>query len=411
MKKKNVVLLLGRGTEGCGVTKFTLEQNRWLTENGYTTTIYSLSDKTWTRKDAHDNTCIELVKFKDDVVCDKVIEACNKADYVLVNSLPSKGHPPEAIKNFARLLKSLKVPMVLVQLDHMSASIARNECLNEAIDAAKVLFSLSPTNDFGEYVIDYKGVGQLSSFFGDDEVEIFDFQPGCYFDTIRDKYWKDIKEQDSKRHCLPCRTTSWKGYNQMFSFHENYLRAHACLTMLEGIERSPAYLGFKEIGPFEGHIQKDDSPLTVDLSTKYGAELQVFGPYVQADMLERMSKTAFGYQQTIFKQRYLARALEYTHCEVVAVGALPVFREDFGRRCHHRISGLPLTECKDTGTVWLSETHEDMVTAFLLIKKLEKDLKMRDEWRHMAYEFYKGHQDANFTFAEMIATAEAKIAS
>jgi len=412
MRSKKVAIILGRGTEGCGVTKFTLEQNRWLIEHGYDTTIFSVADKAWTRKNAHDNSAIELVKFKDNAAVDTVIHACNTCDYVIINSLPSKGHPVECIANFKRLIEAISVPVMLVQLDHMSASIRRNECMDEVIDKAGVIFSLSPDNDFGQYVKEYKEVGELSSFFGEDEIEIFDYQVGLYFDTIRDQYWKDdISIQDAKHHKWIGRTTSWKGYDKLFQFHDCYLKGNGCLTTFEGIERSPAYLGFRQLGEFDGHIGKDDDIATDDLSNAYGKPVQVFGPYVHAEMLDRMSRCGFGYQLTVFKPRFQRRALEYTHMEIVCAGVVPVFRELYGKQCHHRVSGDPLIECKDNGTVWLAEDIVEMSKAFELIKKLEADDGMRDEWRHMAYEFYKEHQDAENVFAEMFATAEAKIAS
>ena len=30
-----VAIIMGRGIEGCGVTKFTVEQTKWLKKNGY----------------------------------------------------------------------------------------------------------------------------------------------------------------------------------------------------------------------------------------------------------------------------------------------------------------------------------------------------------------------------------------
>jgi hypothetical protein len=43
-----------------------------------------------------------------------------------------------------------------------------------------------------------------------------------------------------------------------------------------------------------------------------------------------------------------------------------------------------------------------MKPAFDVLDKLSKDKGMRNEWREMAYEFYKSHQDSQYTFAEMM---------
>jgi hypothetical protein len=58
-----------------------------------------------------------------------------------------------------------------------------------------------------------------------------------------------------------------------------------------------------------------------------------------------------------------------------------------------------LIESVNTGTVWLDDNN--MQPALDLIKKLEKDDVMRDEYRNMAYEFYKYHQDSEYIYSDM----------
>jgi len=401
MSSKRVGILLGRGVEGCGVTKFALEQNKWLKKHGMETVIFATIDKSWTRKNAHEFEDVQLVKISKPEDADLVISELNTCDYVICNSLPSKGHPAETIEAFARIIEAIDVPFILVQHDHKAQSILRNRCLGEVIDKADLIFVHSVTNDFAKYVKAHQGSGALDVFFGDEYCDITGFQPGLFFDEVRDRFWKPIKEQDAFHHKWIGRTTSWKGYNKIFPFHEGYLRPYGCLTSLEGIERSPAFIAFKELGEFTSHVAENSPIDSVDLSEAYGEPLQVFGPYVHDEMLERMSRCAFGYQLSVMQQPYLERSIEYTHCEIVCAGVVPVFREAFGQRCHHRVTGDPLVECPDSGTIWLSDEVDRMSVAFDLIQMLEQDPMMRDDWRHKAYEFYKEHQDAEHTFAEM----------
>lgn len=392
-----VAIIMGRGIEGCGVTKFTVEQTKWMAQNGYDFVVYSSKDKSWTRKNAHDVSNVVQLKFAKPEEINKMIEGCNNADVVIINSLPSVGHSDACIAQFKRALEEITTPIVLIQHDHSSLSIKRNAAIEEAVKKAKILFGHSPTNDFAKYVSTITEGGGLAGFFDQDESKtILNFQPGMDFDAVREKYWLDIRQTRPLEHKWIGRTTSWKGYVQMFKFHNEFLRPNGYLTTFEGIEKSPAYLGFRELSEFNGMIDKDIA--TVTLETDQPA--YVFGPYVNEQMLYRMAATGFGYQLSVLDERFIQRSIEYTHCELAAVGVVPVFRKTYGERCTHRKFGDKLINCKDTGTIWLDDN--DMQPAFDLVNKLSKDCGMRNEYREIAFEFYKQHQDSQYAFAEMM---------
>ena len=48
-----IVHILGRGIEGCGVTRFTLELKDWALSQGWNYTVYAPTDKKWTRASSH----------------------------------------------------------------------------------------------------------------------------------------------------------------------------------------------------------------------------------------------------------------------------------------------------------------------------------------------------------------------
>jgi len=103
---------------------------------------------------------------------------------------------------------------------------------------------------------------------------------------------------------------------------------------------------------------------------------------------------------SILKPKYIERSIEYTHQEVVAAGAIPVFRKEYGDVCIHRVTGDPLSESKNNYTLWLGEGNQDQVIE--QVKKLTADAALRDEWREGAFEFYKQHQDAEYTFTDLM---------
>jgi len=392
-----VAIIMGRGIEGCGVTKFTVEQTKYLAKNGYDFTVYSSKDKTWTRKNAHDVSNVIQLKFAVPSETQVMIDGCNQSDVVIINSLPSIGHSDECINEFKRFLNEVKKPIVLVQHDHSSLSIKRNAAIDESIRKASVLFGHSSNNDFARHVNSVTDGGALADFFSDNESKtILNFQPGMDFDSVRAKYWLDIDQTKPNEHKWIGRTTSWKGYVQMFKFHNEYLRPNGYITTFEGIEKSPAYMDFKKLSEFHPMISQNINTVTLEKDQP----AYVFGPYVNEQMLYRMAATGFGYQLSLLDERFIERSIEYTHCELAAVGVVPVFRKAYGERCTHRKFGDKLINCKDTGTIWLDDN--DMQPALDLVNKLAKDNVMRNEYREMAFEFYKQHQDSQHTFEEMM---------
>jgi hypothetical protein len=393
-----IAIVLGRGIEGCGVTKFTVEQTKWLAKNSYDFVVYASKDKSWTRKNAHDVSNVVQLKFAKPEEMDKMIEGCNQSDLVIINSLPSVGHSEACIEQYQRFLKEVKPRVVLIQHDHSALSIKRNAAIEESVKRADVLFGHSTTNDFAKYVQRVTGSGGLASFMDDEPggKTIFSFQPGIDFDDVRFKLWKSIDQTDPIMHKWIGRTVAWKGYKQMFAFHNEYLRPNGYITTFEGIEKSPAYLEFRDLTDFHRHIAEDIA--TINLQPNQPA--YVFGPYVNAELLERMSKCGFGYQLSVLEPRFIERSIEYTHCELACAGVVPVFRKAYGDRCTHRHYGKKLSECDNSGTVWLDD--DNMGPAFELLNKLAKDPVMRDEYRETAFEFYKLHQDSQYTFPEMM---------
>lgn len=401
---KNVSIIMARGIEGCGVTKYTVELVQWLKNHMYNTKIYASKDKNFARKYSHNLGDVDLFKFSDYDLTTKMIEECNQSDLIIINSLPGKtngrglGASDECIDNWIRALKSFTKPVVLIQHDHTIYSIKRNAALEEAIDAADIIFVHSRMNDFSDVVGQHTSTGVLSFFEDTNEKKVLNFQPGYDFDELRRKYWKDISEQDVKHHKWIGRTTSWKGYGLMFDWHNQYLAPAGYVTSFEGIEKSPAFLAFKELSDFHNEIKSN--PDDFDPSTRYGDKASVFGYYKNVDLLERMSKVGFGYQLSILREKYIESSIEYTHCEVAGIGIIPVFRKEYGEYCIHRVTGDPLIESKNNSTIWLNK--DNMEETINIVNKLTNDPIMRNDWREAAFEFYRQHQDSEFVFKDLM---------
>jgi hypothetical protein len=407
---KNVVTLLGRGVEGCGVTKFTVEMGKYLKKRGINNPVVALKDKTWSRKDSHQVEHLVQFKFAKDDQFKHAMDIIDQADVVIVNSLPSlqvkktaKAHDVKAVENFMRCIEECKAPLIMIQHDHNRLSLRRNAGTNELINKARVLFAHSKTGDFAKQVSEATGTDGLAALLNETK-EIKTFQPAFDFDDHSQRYWKLIEEQDPKLCRWIGRTTFWKGFVPMFDFHNNYLRRGGFCTVLEGIEKSPAFLDFKTKSVFHNLIGQD--PDQTPLKKYYGDDAVVFSVFNNHAMLKRMAKTGFGFQLSLLDPKFIDRSIEYTHCEIPAVGAVPVFRKEFGDACTHRVTGNRLTADPNSGTIWLPTNAAEMNTAFETVLRLSKDSVERDEWRHKALEYYKSHQDLDGVFDDMFKDIE-----
>lgn len=376
-----VAILLGRGIEGCGVTKYTIELSKYFKKNSIKYKIFCSDDKKYTRKDSHNSNEFELFKLKSDI--DHIYEKINKFDFVIINSLPPKNFNDKQLKNWIKILKNIKIKKILIQHDHAIQSIKRNGALDQSILLSDKIFVHSKHNPFSNYV---RNISSIS---------IEEFMPGLYFDEVKKKYWKSINEQDHF-HCKWIgRTTSWKGYDLILPFYKNYLN-NSFKTSLEGLEKSPAFISIKK-----DFIEKyPDFFVINDINNIEDNRCNICGPYIQNELLDRLSRCAFGYQLSILKPSFISKSIEYTHSEVVCSGAIPIFRSEYGERCIHRYYDKPLIECADSGTIWMNENN--FQKTYNKMKYLAENPEERDELRKKAYNFYKLHINADDVFDDLI---------
>lgn len=408
-----IVLLMGRGVEGCGVTKFTIELSNYLESVGETVRVVALKDKVWSRKDSHDLRNLENFKFAKDEEYNKAFEICNNAKMIIVNSLPSKvtkkgatATDEAAVVNFLKLLEEVKSPIVMIQHDHNKLSLRRNAGTGVLVRKAVAIFAHSTTGHFADQVNEMAGTSGLSSFLS--ESKIIPFQPALNFNELANMYWQPIDKQDPLLCRWVGRTTFWKGFVPMFDFHNNYLKDAGFASVMEGIEKSPAYLDFKTKSPYVDMLQ-NKKPNTIDMKDYRGKDCVVFSIYNNDAMLQRMARSGFGFQLSLLAPHFVEKSIEYTHCEIPAVGVVPVFRKEFGDVCTHRITGNVLTADADSGTIWLPTDKTQMGSAFETLQRLSKDSVERDEWRHKAFEYYRSHQDSYYVFSDLFEKIKTAI--
>jgi len=382
-----IVILLGRGIEGCGVTKHTVELQNWLKKNNHSVVTYANKLKKYSRANAHTHTLIEL-KFSDESASNAILDMCNDADYVVVNSFPAIKSKDKDIAAFNDIIARIQSRIIIIQHDHNIISIRRNACMLETVAKAHAIFTHATTNAFVEHIRN-AGFNQ----------PVQSFQPGFDFESARRQYWKPVEQQRVNIHRWIGRSSPWKGIYAFFNFHNQFLRKQGGISIMEGMEKSLYYkdLVLSPKWDFEDYTHEKYTHADIPFATD--KRVYMCGIYNNTEMLERMSTSGFGYQLTTMKPRFIEHSIEYTHCEIVATGVLPVFRKSFGDYCIHRKTGLPLTQCANTGTVWLDDTRMDVAAD--TIQRLQQDAGLRAEWREAAYEFYTSHQGTGNEFARL----------
>ena len=119
--------------------------------------------------------------------------------------------------------------------------------------------------------------------------------------------------------------------------------------------------------------------------------------------MERLSLSGFGSDLYHLEAHMYGNNIENCHAEIVASGAIPIFHKHFCDNVIHKVQGDPITKCKNTGTIALDQTNYDETREIML--KLVNDPKMRDDWREMAFDFWKQHSDSKDVISEIIQLA------
>lgn len=396
-----IAIVLGRGTEGCGVTQCAVQM-----QNVTGADIYSAVDKKWPRAKGIQFPVTEFKMGKD---WEKYANKINEYDLCVIYSVPSVTHPEDCQENFVKFLKAIKVRKAFINVDHKAASIARNANLKQVCESVDIMMTHSLQNDFCKFLTK-----------NNIKVPVVKMGLGFDYDSHRAKYWKPIEQQNSGLTRWIGRTTGWKGPELMLDFHESKLMDYGFTTVLEGLEASISYTSIlyrdkelkdrrKVMNYFRPEKQYNEEKFTNDLHGKeqlhVGAYL--YPPYVNVEAMERMSKSAFGSDLYHLKAETYGNNIENCHAEIVASGAIPIFHKHFCDNVIHKVQKKPISECINTGTIALDYNNFD--EAAKIMTKLKNDNVMRDEWREMAFQFWKEHSDAKETIDEILQLAFANI--
>jgi hypothetical protein len=396
-----VAIVLGRGTEGCGVTQCAIQMQKVTGAD-----ILSAKDKKWGRAKGLDLTQEE---FMIGTEWQKYAQKINENyDLCIIYSIPSKSHPQDCQDNFIPFLQAISIRKAFINVDHKAASIARNANLKEVCENVDVIMTHSLENDFSKFMLKNKIKTPLTKM-----------GLGFDYDGHRSKYWRPIEEQQHNMIRWIGRTAMWKGPSLMIDFHQDALMNSGFITVLEGLEASiqyplVLYRDNKEENPtdrrlvenyFRPEKQYNEVKFTPDL---YGKEVEgkgayLYPQYINSEAMERMARSAFGSDLYHLKAETYGNNIENCHAECVASGTVPLFHKHFCDNVIHKVQGKPVSQCKDSGTIGVDYTNFDECRD--IMTKLKNDPAMRDDWREMAFEFWKQHSDGDEVVKEIIELA------
>lgn len=380
-----VAIMLGRGVEGAGVTKFAIEFNN----NYKNSVVFATIDKKWPRRKLQPINSIDFECANDSQLNTIIDEINNNFDVLLIFSVPSTKHPQKCIDNFVELVKRVKCKKSVIQLDHNMMSISRNARLAEITNNCDVALSYTLNTDFCEWCRRRNVTTPIK-----------EMNVGFNFDEHRKLFWRPIEEQKSNLIRWIGRLAGWKGPDLMIDYHNTSLRQLGFISILEGLEASIGYrfVVFKDkdddstrrpaINKF-----RPDSSIGENSEFVHGEEtdgnVYLYPQFVWKDCMERMAKSAFGAELYHLKRPEMyGTHIEYCMCEIIACGAVPIFHADFGRNVHHRVTGNPVIE-DSSGTIFLDENNFESVTERLV--RLCDDVIFRNSYRERAFEYWKAH--------------------
>ena len=396
-----IAIVLGRGTEGCGVTQCAIQMQKVTGAD-----ILSAKDKKWGRAKGLD---IRQEEFIMGAEWKHYAQKINENyDLCIIYSIPSKSHPQDCQDNFVSFLKAINIRKAFINVDHKAASIARNANLKEVCENVDVIMTHSLENDFSKFMQKNKIQTPLTKM-----------GLGFDYDGHRAEHWRPIEFQQHNVVRWIGRTAMWKGPNLMIDFHQDALMENGFITVLEGLEASIQYPLVlyrdnaaekpqdrrKVVNYFRPEKEYNEVKFTPDLYGKeeVGNGAYLYPQYINSEAMFRMSLSAFGSDLYHLKAETYGNNIENCHAECVASGTVPLFHKHFCDNVIHKVQGDPVSQCKNSGTIGVDYTNFNECRDLMI--KLKNDPSMRDDWREMAFEFWKQHSDAGPVVNEIVDLA------
>jgi len=378
-------IILGRGIEGCGVTRYALEEQKWYHNNGIQCDIYAGSDKKWGRKDAQENNIIE---FGNDEIKSLAKKLDKEYDIVYYQSLPAKKGHSEEYQNlfYDYLVCDVQRPIKLShQNDHKAQSLSRNSKIWETMAQMDASFTHSLTSPFAQKMKEFNP-----------KVPLIKMGLGFDFNSLRN-YWKPAQTQ-KKRISYFGRFAGFKDPQRIIDMHE-HLYAADIIGEMRGIERSIGSLDLfysdlsDRVNSYRNNIYevKKDEQVIQDSSRVW-----IYGPYQRLEGIEELSTSMFGADFYNLEAHAYGDNMEFAMCEIIGSGSIPVFDSHWAQNCKH--NGVNFSEIKDFAVY---SDRNDLKDTVNQMEELANDHHKRNARRERCFEIAKLHCDNEIVYSKM----------
>lgn len=414
---KKFLVVLGRGLEGCGVTKIAIEFTNYVNSlgNGYEAKILANNDKKWGRDACHKHNAV-YYSFMDDL--DSIKHEIDAYDVIFAMSVPAKKFEEASKDNFCKALEyahSIGKKVVLAQWDHKIQSISRNMYADEKyfslFENVDLMLNHSYTNDFALKYIKKNGIQLKKLVCRDNTINnLF----GIDFEALK-PFWKPFSEKTSKTIKFIGRSAGWKGPWKFRDLHASHFQKAGYISTIEGIELSIGVLPelYKEVKP--NRIPRDDVKLalskadTVAIANgtyvfERNMPAYILPPYNHDEAMERLSKCQFAIELIMMDDNLSKDIVENAMMEMVAVGCIPIFRKRWGEV--FTVNGKPLASHSlgECGTIFLDEEHPE--DAMKVMDVLSSNGAAYEKCRQIAYSFYKSIFDNSVIYKKVLEIIE-----
>lgn len=390
-----VAIILGRGVEGCGVSRYALQMKKWYDENGHTAMIFAGDDKKWGRPlDKEDQ--IKITTVPTDGLKEFQERLDKEFDVVFYQSLPAvKGFSKEYQESyFEHIIKGVTVPIkIAFQNDHKAQSLARNYRLYDTMREMDGVFTHSFTSIFGNKMRELVP-----------ETKIMKMGVGFDFDELK-SFIKPFNEME-RRLTFFSRFATFKDPARMFKLLP-YMKEAGIVSEMLGVERSIGALPifYENIEKRIPHSKIIEIPSLdnekFDETEKDGLDkIYMIGPYIREQGIERISRSMFGADfYNLHKDTY-GDNFEYAMCEIIAAGSIPVFDDHWAYYSMH-VNGTRFFDMDDFAIYTNKDNPESFENAKNEMVRLMNDPEAFEERRQNCIRIAKEHTGEDEVFSKM----------
>jgi hypothetical protein len=381
-----VAILLGRGIEGCGVTRYALEEQKWYYNNGHECTIYAANDKKWGRKDSQQHEIVEFANNEIEALAKKLND---EMDIVYYQSLPAKKGYSDEYKELwmTHMVKGIQKPIKLShQNDHKAQSLGRNYNIWETMSHMDACFTHSFGSPFAKKMEKENP-----------QVPLLKMGLGFDFNSLK-KYWK---QDQIPRISYFGRFAGFKDPGRITEMQPQ-LEKYNILGEMRGIERSIGSLSlfFEDVKDRDNTYRKnifEVNKKNPEPTIKTTDKIYIYGPYNRLEGIEELSNSMFGADFYNLDAEAYGDNMEFAMCEIIATGCIPVFDKHWAENCTHR-DGRKFIDIENFAIYSDGENHEEVAKQMAL---LAQDRVARNKFRINSYMVAKAHCDNSIVYADM----------